>query len=239
MNLHYSVVLTLICLVSSLKCVFASNYGQGDSLYVLSTNGLYLREGPIQNTAKIGVIKYGQKIYVLDVLGWEKKQRISNLNGHWIKVKVNGLEGYMLDTYLSKMKPPTSPLGLSKYVEKYIGFQDPDTKHDNNNNWSRPLMNSDTLKFEQYYEAAARLLVSSQMRVEEAYALGRAIIESWANSEASNYVFSRTDFSYDNHGNLIRVFHQPIQTKWNDGIIFTVEKLKDGRVSLKIGAAYG
>lgn len=74
--------------------------------YVVSGNGktVVLRSGPSKQYDALASYKVGQKVTVL------------SYGSTWCKVRINGLDGYMMSEFLSTVKPDTSTGGVSTYA---------------------------------------------------------------------------------------------------------------------------
>ena len=92
---------------------FIKTYGYGgDSVpggytaYVVSGNGktVVLRSGPSKSYEVLASYKVGQKATVVEY------------GATWSKVRINGLDGYMMSEFLSTVKPDTSTGGVSTYA---------------------------------------------------------------------------------------------------------------------------
>ena len=78
----------------------------GYTAYVVSGNGktVVLRSGPSKQYEALASYKVGQKATVLEY------------GSTWCKVRINGLDGYMMSEFLSTVKPDTSSGGVSTYT---------------------------------------------------------------------------------------------------------------------------
>ena len=74
--------------------------------YVVSGNGktVVLRSGPSKQYEALASYKVGQKVTVL------------SYGSTWCRVRINGLDGYMMTEFLSTVKPDTSTGGVSTYA---------------------------------------------------------------------------------------------------------------------------
>lgn len=239
------IVLLIQCLIAPAD---ASNYEVGDTLNVMSTNGLNVRRGPSINSEKIHKIEYQDKVVVTDVFGWSHKQVIGHLNGHWIKVSMDGREGYIFDSYLTKLPIPESEppvrcgydfsYSFMHYCSNQIGFVGDKIQTDHPKSWKVPLSNADTLFHHQYYEGASYELVSSNLRIEEAHALLRAMVENNFDCEGNLSEFARDllkNFRFHRQqGQLHKIDHGVRNFPLAVGRYFEINKMGDGRVSLKV-----
>jgi len=78
----------------------------GYTAYVVSGHGktVVLRSGPSKQYEALASYKVGQKVTVL------------SYGSTWCKVRINGLDGYMMSEFLSTVKPDTSTGGVSTYT---------------------------------------------------------------------------------------------------------------------------
>jgi uncharacterized protein YgiM (DUF1202 family) len=81
---------------------------------VISTNGLNLRTEPNLGAEKLIAVPYGEQVEIVDTVFYGKEtigthtffyggnEAITNvpITGYWVKVKYNGLEGYMFNSFL-------------------------------------------------------------------------------------------------------------------------------------------
>lgn len=106
-------VIMLLCLdFQSVNANF--NYTQGDVLHVWANSGLNMREGPGTDFPKLKKLKYGDQVQVVDnylnstpfsttIVSKTKKNREFVMYGFWVRVKIEGQEGYVFDGYLSRI----------------------------------------------------------------------------------------------------------------------------------------
>lgn len=115
-------VLTAICLfVSPAESDPLISYNKGAVMYVLSDDGLVLRDAPDVKSSGLGVLTYGTAVRITD----DNPGRISfvagNYRGYWVKAETGGKEGYLFDGFISRHVAPSSCHGCSfqTIVEKY------------------------------------------------------------------------------------------------------------------------
>lgn len=98
----YSIFLALILLLSNLT--IGQSLIDTSFLFVSSKSGLNLRMGPNLDSEVITVVKYGETIFPID----DKRIfiEINDTKGKWIKVKHDGVIGYMFSGFLSKLPRP-------------------------------------------------------------------------------------------------------------------------------------
>lgn len=106
-------ILMLLCLdFQSVKA--NSIYNSGDTLYIWAKSGLNMREGPGTDFPRMKKLEYGEKVRVIDnylrstplsltILKKNKRHKQFKLNGHWVRVKIENIEGYVFDGYLSRL----------------------------------------------------------------------------------------------------------------------------------------
>lgn len=80
-------------------------YQKGDTLTVLATNGLILRDSQSIHSKKITQLKFGDKVNVIDTLYYG--DYLDKRHGSWIHVRTKDKTGYMFSRYLTKLKIPT------------------------------------------------------------------------------------------------------------------------------------
>ena len=87
----------------------AYNYCEGDVMTVVATSGLRLRMSPDINARTIHILKFGEMVVVVDTDSFvtQNEDRISWMDGHWVKVRYGNLAGYAFDGFLSTLTVPT------------------------------------------------------------------------------------------------------------------------------------
>lgn len=102
---------------------------------VISTTGLNIREKPDRKSKRVAVIPFGHRVTVLDTISygvdtvgthrfydWEGKIYDVQLHGRWVKVSYKGVEGYVIDGFLTV--PPVESENMrtyGKYALQYAG----------------------------------------------------------------------------------------------------------------------
>ncbi len=88
--------------------VFANNYIEGDQLTVVAPSGLKLRADAHTNSQVLKVIDYGSLVEVLNTFSFEddKSQVVDWIKGQWIYISYEGIQGYVFDSYLSRLPLP-------------------------------------------------------------------------------------------------------------------------------------
>lgn len=71
--------------------------------YVLSKNGLNLRKSPSDKSEVLNVVPYNTKIKILENNS-SKKFKVNGFSGTYVKVKYNGIEGYIFSGFLSNLR---------------------------------------------------------------------------------------------------------------------------------------
>lgn len=85
-------------------------YASGDQLFVYAKSGLTLRDTPDPNGAKIATVANHTAVTVEDSEPFKHAHTVTEpcglkIGGHWVKVKVDGKQGYLFDGYLLKFRP--------------------------------------------------------------------------------------------------------------------------------------
>jgi hypothetical protein len=86
-------------------------YKAGDKLNVLAVSGLTLRDKPDIKGAKVAAVPYAASVTVLAEDLFKNAYQSTemkgfDIKGNWVKVQVNGKEGYLFDGFLSKIAAP-------------------------------------------------------------------------------------------------------------------------------------
>jgi len=93
----------IICYIISYSSLISQNYKIGDTLFVVSMNGLNLRKTPMENGIKCSKLETGDKIIVID-----NKELLTDsifgFKGKWVKVKSISqvTNGYVFDAFISR-----------------------------------------------------------------------------------------------------------------------------------------
>ena len=94
-------LLMLICCFFVNSGIAQENYHVGDTLTVVSIDGLNIRRQPTLNSEIIGVLSYGDKVAVKAASNSDSLIIINALEGRWIEARTEIGDGYLLDAYLS------------------------------------------------------------------------------------------------------------------------------------------
>lgn len=86
----------------------AQNYAVGDGLVVAANSGLRLRMHPDKSAPTIKVLKYDDPVVVQSANNFDDTyaDRIQWIDGYWIKVKSQGVSGWVFDGFLTSMPLP-------------------------------------------------------------------------------------------------------------------------------------
>ena len=106
--------LSAICLmlpiaIGTQSMVYAQNYTSGDVLQVVASSGLRLRTSPGSQSGTIRILESGEVVTVQNTFNFDStyRDRSGWLDGNWIYVRHDDVEGYVFDAYLSKLSIPT------------------------------------------------------------------------------------------------------------------------------------
>jgi len=90
------------------------------TVYVAAPSGISLREGPTKRAAKIETLPYGTKISNYNYT--ENWDTIDGYGGTWLRVAVNGKDGYIFGGYTIPITPPKSNTkNLLDYLSEVYG----------------------------------------------------------------------------------------------------------------------
>jgi len=82
----------------------ATNYQEGDSLYVVALSGSILRGAPNTKSDKLGKIACKSKVIILDTFGFKNnKDTIEGFSGNWVYVLSEVGKGYVFDAFISTL----------------------------------------------------------------------------------------------------------------------------------------
>jgi len=109
-----------------LTLIISGNLYSQDRLFyreVISYNGVNVRKGPSTNTEIVATLQHGS---LLEVLEYENFEVINGQDGHWLKIKVNEISGYVFSSFIG-----TTDL-KSKFLYKVYLDQTTRTKSSDN-----------------------------------------------------------------------------------------------------------
>ncbi len=92
----------------------------GQDFYVLSKNGLNLRESPSDKSKILDVVPYNTKVNILEKNASEKF-KVNGFSGTYVKIKYKGVEGYIFSGFLSKLEPVKEEESLNEYFTRVFG----------------------------------------------------------------------------------------------------------------------
>ena len=92
-----------ILLILNFGVANSQDYKIGDSLLVNSNGGLNIRKEANTNSKIIGLLNFGERVFIEAKTKNEKLIKIGLMNGNWVKVKTNKYEGFIFDAYISKL----------------------------------------------------------------------------------------------------------------------------------------
>lgn len=103
-----NILLCIIFLSGVFTLSFATKPAKNQIVNVFAPSGLKLRAQPNLHAEVIDIVRYGDRVKVLDTFEYseEKATRIDWIDGHWILVEFDGLAGYIFDGYLSTLPFP-------------------------------------------------------------------------------------------------------------------------------------
>jgi len=90
------------------------SYAQNNNLYVAIKSGLNLRESPSVEARVLEKIPYNTKVTYLDSNDDLISIKTEGLIGYWRKVTYNNKTGYVVDSYLFPMAPPSATVKTMK-----------------------------------------------------------------------------------------------------------------------------
>jgi len=93
------------------------NYLEGDILKVTAKSGLKLRAEPSLNSRVFAKMQLGDEVRVLNTLRFDRAQTIELVEGSWVYVYYNGMEGFAFDGFLSTLPTPSNEFSLTELIE--------------------------------------------------------------------------------------------------------------------------
>ncbi len=87
---------------------------EGSTLQVIAPSGLNLRTQPSMTADAILTMPHGAEVTLLEFEKSEKLTRVEWVDGKWIKVAYNGVEGWAFDGFLTILNVPSHDLELTK-----------------------------------------------------------------------------------------------------------------------------
>ncbi len=103
-------------LIFSSKIFGIGDYKKGEKVFIWAISGLKVRKAASIQSQAFHTFNYGVLVEIIDdnikkepfEMNTPKEDTVKGnfkLKGHWVKVKLNDIEGYVFDAYLSKMPP--------------------------------------------------------------------------------------------------------------------------------------
>jgi len=96
-------LLITIFLILNFGAAKSQDYKIGDSLFVNSNGGLNIRESANTNSKIIGLLNFGERVFIKSKAKNENQIKIGLMKGNWVKVKTNKFEGFIFDAFISKL----------------------------------------------------------------------------------------------------------------------------------------
>lgn len=102
-------VILLIITVSFITIIYCQpnshyklRYHPGDTLISLAKSGIIIRSKPALESDKLGIVPFGEKLFVLNPT--TSFDVIESRNGKWLKITYKGSEGYIFSGYVTTLK---------------------------------------------------------------------------------------------------------------------------------------
>ena len=90
----------------------------GSTLQVIAPSGLNLRALPAMDAATLITMPHGAEVTLLEFEDSGKVSRVEWVDGKWIKVEFNGIEGWAFDGFLTILNVPSHDLEMTReYLE--------------------------------------------------------------------------------------------------------------------------
>jgi len=184
-SLHGSKGLLILALLLTLsKQSFSiQSYTAGQTLNVLASSGMNLRDAP--KGTVLQKIPYGARIKTLQAKSTINPETIEGIQGNWVKVEYNGAMGFLFDGFLSTLPAPeVNGANLHLYAKKWMNPLSELIEIDYHRYNMGPSvratqlfkLKSDTVVYfsDVYYEGGTEILSIPNISLEEAYLLAKA-----------------------------------------------------------------
>ena len=94
--------------------VQANHFEDGKEVYVTAPSGLNMRTSPDKDAQVLYYLQYGDRVHVVQYQSEDHPLRLDWIDGSWVKVSFEGVEGYVFDGYLSSLPVPKYDFELCK-----------------------------------------------------------------------------------------------------------------------------
>lgn len=93
----------LLCYLITTGTIICQNYKMADTLFVVTLNGLNLRDNPSENSPKLARLETGDKVVILEDR-IELSDSIFGFKGNWVRIKsvAQNISGFVFDPFISK-----------------------------------------------------------------------------------------------------------------------------------------
>lgn len=212
------------------------NFIEGEELYVLAPSGLTLRAMPNKNAQSLTIVEYGSRVIVLSQPESKVHEQIEWVEGKWLLVEYDGIQGYMFDGYLSNLDLPTYDFEFTQsdmeltyplisWTECKYDIENVDTLTKGNINVLKYNYNNGVVLEKVLSNSYHKIdLVLNDVRVMDAYHL----LFSMLSTKNANKIFKdQSIFIEDSLGELSEV-------KINLESPVKIKKVGDGKVKISI-----
>jgi hypothetical protein len=203
------VMLTMVLSIVSNHSLAIHSYPAGQTLNVLATSGMNLRDAP--KGTVLQKIPYGARVKTLQAKSSANPEIVEGIQGNWVKVDYNGTIGFLFDGFLSTLPAPElNGANLLAYTQRAfvelssqlpINFIE---DSDGSGMLSTQLFQAgkDTVVYfaDQYYEGLTEYISIPNISMEEGYLLIRAAFAEWYSETLTGLqkgTFAPVDFQVD------------------------------------------
>ncbi len=183
LHVSKSLLIVALLLVLSKQSFSIQSYTAGQTLNVLATSGMNLRDAP--KGTVLQKIPYGARIKTLQAKSTTNPETIEGIQGNWVKVEYNGAMGFVFDGFLSTLPAPeVNGADLHSYAKKWMNPLSELIEIDYHRFNMGPSvratqlfkLKSDTVVYfsDVYYEGGTQILSIPNVSLEEAYLVSKA-----------------------------------------------------------------
>jgi len=178
-----NILFVLVLSIISFHSLAIQNYTTGQTLNVLATSGMNLRDAP--KGTVLQKIPYSARVKTLQAKSSANPETVEGIQGNWVKVEYNGATGFLFDGFLSTLPAPEiNGADLHAYAKKWMNpvsdYLEIDYHRFNMGPSVRATqlfrLKTDTVVYfsDVYYEGGTEILSVPGISLEEAYLVARA-----------------------------------------------------------------
>ncbi len=112
--MEYLIKIFVFILLSTGLFANTDKPSEGSTLQVIAPSGLNLRTQPSMDASSILTMPHGAEVTLLAFEDNTELSRVEWVDGKWMKVEYNGIEGWAFDGFLTVLNVPSHDLELTK-----------------------------------------------------------------------------------------------------------------------------